>query len=79
LTTDQFSAARSRTDESQNARLLTPQEVADLLGVPISWVYKRSERAASNRLPHIKLGKYLRFERAALERWIEQRAASCGR
>lgn len=61
------------------APLLTPQEVAELLGVPLSWVYKRTERGASNRMPHVKLGKYLRFERAALERWLDQRAAVCGR
>lgn len=80
MDTSTWPAEQSRTQESVEApQLLTPKEVADLLGVPISWVYKRTERGAANRLPHIKLGKYVRFHRADLERWLEHRTAGAGR
>ena len=38
--------------------LLTVQDVARRLNVPVSWVYAKAE---ANQLPHIKLGRYLRF------------------
>ncbi len=43
--------------------LLTVDEVAQILKVPRSWVYERSRERTPDRLPHIKLGKYLRFYR----------------
>ena len=45
--------------------LLTVDEVAALLKVSKKWVYEhtRSRRMRrSERLPHLKLGKYLRFD-----------------
>ena len=53
-------------------RLLTAGEVAELLAVPESWV---REATREGRLPHVCLGRYRRYERAAIERWLtEQRA-----
>jgi excisionase family DNA binding protein len=43
---------------STPAELLTIDEVAALLKVPKSWIY---ERARNGAIPHLKLGKYLRF------------------
>jgi excisionase family DNA binding protein len=45
---------------------LTIQEAADLLRVKVSWLY---ERTRTNTVPHVKLGKYLRFDRAELLAW----------
>jgi excisionase family DNA binding protein len=54
-----------------NGRLLTAGEVADLLAVPVSWV---REATREGRLPHLRLGRYRRYERAAIEAWLaEQR------
>jgi excisionase family DNA binding protein len=39
-------------------RLLTPDEVANILQVKKSWIYRN---VRTGNLPHIKLGKYLRF------------------
>lgn len=50
--------------------LLTVEEVADILRVRPRWVY---EAAARGELPRIKVGGYVRFHRADIERWIEQR------
>jgi excisionase family DNA binding protein len=48
---------------------LTVQEAAELLRVPVSWLY---ERTRTNSVPHVKLGKYLRFDRDELNAWLEQ-------
>ena len=41
--------------------LMTVSEIAGFLKVPVSWVYERTRRHGVERLPHVKLGKYLRF------------------
>lgn len=43
-------------------------EVAELLGVPVSWVYAKAE---SGELPSFKLGRYRRFDSAEIERWLQ--------
>ncbi len=52
-----------------NERLLTAQEVADLLTVPLSWV---REATRDGRLPHLKLGRYRRYQAAAIQAWLVQ-------
>ena len=56
--------------------LLTVEEVAELLKVPKSWVYERTRRRGLDRLPHIKLGKYLRFEEGAIIQYLEEQRIS---
>ena len=51
--------------------LLTVREVAGMFQVPVSWVYERTRRRGSEQLPHIKLGKYLRFEETIIREFIE--------
>ena len=51
--------------------LLTVHEVAELLRVPVSWVYERTRRRGIERLPHLKIGKYLRFCREDILGWID--------
>jgi helix-turn-helix protein len=41
--------------------LLTADDVARILRVPVSWVYKHTRAACRDPLPHVKIGKYLRF------------------
>ncbi len=50
-----------------NDRLLNAKQAADLLGVPASWLLAQARR---DKVPYVKLGKYVRFDRADLERWI---------
>ncbi len=57
---------------SELNRLLTVGEVAELLRVPRSWVYERTRKRGLERLPHLKLGKYLRFEEGAVREFLEQ-------
>jgi excisionase family DNA binding protein len=51
--------------------LLTVAEVAAALKVPVSWVYERTRRAGVDRIPHFKLGKYLRFRWTTVREWLE--------
>ncbi len=53
-------------------RLLTAAEVAELLQVKESWV--RQETRA-DRLPHLRLGRYVRYERAEVLAWLEGQRA----
>jgi len=53
---------------AQERALLTPGEVARHFQVNRQWVY---ERTCRNEIPHIKVGKYLRFQRQEIERWTE--------
>ena len=50
---------------------MTVEEVARLLKVPVSWVYERCRAGTPHPLPHLKLGKYLRFSRSALFAYME--------
>ncbi len=56
---------------NSNAALLTVAEVAQLLRVPRSWVYEHTRLSSRPRLPHVKLGKYLRFRRAELDSFLQ--------
>lgn len=52
--------------------LLTVEEVAELLKVPVSWVYERTRQRGLNRLPGFRLGKYWRFREAEVFAWLER-------
>ncbi len=57
-------------------RLLTVEEVACLLHVPVSWVYGRIRKRSLERLPGYRLGKYWRFREDEIHAWVEdQRGA----
>jgi excisionase family DNA binding protein len=47
--------------------LLTAVEAAELLRVPRSTLY---ELVRSRHLPHVRVGRSLRFTRAGLARWV---------
>jgi excisionase family DNA binding protein len=53
----------------QTVEWLTIEEAATLIRVPKSWLY---ERTRTNTVPHIKLGKYLRFDRQELLTWARR-------
>jgi excisionase family DNA binding protein len=59
------------TVERDNGKLLTIQQVADLLHVPVSWVYRRTRKRSIERLPGIRLGKYWRFREEEIHAWVE--------
>jgi excisionase family DNA binding protein len=66
-----LSRAATGEESRDDTRLMTVHEVAELLQVPSSWVYAHTRHRCLNRIPGIRLGKYWRFERAEILRWID--------
>jgi excisionase family DNA binding protein len=67
----------SGTDRSMEPHeldeLLTVDEVAALLKVSRSWIYEHTRKRGtprSSRLPHVKIGKYVRFEPRAVREFV---------
>ena len=50
--------------------LLTVQEVAKILNVPESWIYGAVRGRHGNKLPHVRIGRYVRFELKAVQEFI---------
>ena len=55
--------------------LLTIEDVAELLKLPVSWVYEHTRRRSSDRIPGFRLGKYWRFRQAEVFAWLERQRA----
>jgi len=73
-----LSNAPSRTTGARRegpGRLLTVEEVAALLHVPVSWVYGRMRKRSLERLPAYRLGKYWRFREDEIHAWVNRQ---CG-
>jgi hypothetical protein len=54
--------------------LLNPKQLADMLGVPVSFVYDRTRQTSSDPIPHFKLGKYVRFDMGHVGEWLKERS-----
>jgi excisionase family DNA binding protein len=65
LATDVSADAQSEAADD----LLTAEEVAAVLRVTPAWVYAQTRR---RRIPHLRLGRYVRYRRDALEEWMQQ-------
>lgn len=77
ITTSPNAAHCAATGEKRKGEnyLLTVHEVAELLQVPVSWVYGRMRKRATERLPGFRLGKYWRFSEREVLAWV---ATQCG-
>jgi excisionase family DNA binding protein len=49
---------------------MNAHEVASYLGVKPSWVYAE---ARAGRIPHVRLGRYTRFQPESIEGWAAER------
>jgi excisionase family DNA binding protein len=67
---------KSERDEAGTAEflleLLTVDEIAAALRVSPSWVYERVRKRGRDQMPHVKIGKYLRFRLSEVRTWIDQ-------
>jgi excisionase family DNA binding protein len=52
-------------------RLLTVEELADYLGVPIATLYQWRHRGEGP--PGFRVGRYIRYQRTDVEQWIRDR------
>jgi hypothetical protein len=50
----------------QPAALIDAASAGELLGVPGSWVLTQ---ARADRIPHVRLGRYVRFDPVEIETW----------
>jgi excisionase family DNA binding protein len=48
--------------------LLSPEELATHLNVPKTWLY---DRTRDNTIPHVKVGKYVRFSLPEVLEWVK--------
>jgi excisionase family DNA binding protein len=53
----------------EQKHLFTPEEVAAHFRVPVSWVYRKTRERS---IPFLKVGRYCRFEMAAVEEWARK-------
>lgn len=48
-------------------RLWTVPEIAEYLGVKTSWVYAK---VIADEMPHVRVGRYVRFRVAEVDEWL---------
>jgi predicted DNA-binding transcriptional regulator AlpA len=57
--------------------ILTPIQLAKRLQVSLNWVYEKTRRRKlDNPMPHLKLGRYLRFFSPDICAWMRTSAAT---
>jgi excisionase family DNA binding protein len=60
------------------AALLTPQQLAQRMAVPVSWIREKTRQRARVRdddpLPVVRLGKYVRFRWSDVEAWLQRQS-----
>jgi excisionase family DNA binding protein len=56
-------------------RLLTAAELGERLNVPSTWPL---EQARAGNIPHVRLGRYVRFSWPEIEMWLESLKAGGG-
>jgi excisionase family DNA binding protein len=57
-------------DLGDGLELLTAGEVAMWLRMTPAWVYAQTR---ANRIPHVSLGRYVRYRRSAVALWLRER------
>lgn len=63
---------------TNDSALLTVQEVAAILKVPVSWVYEHTRGNCREKLPYVKVGEYLRFFDADISNYLHMIRARNG-
>jgi excisionase family DNA binding protein len=48
--------------------ILDKEDLAHYLGVEVSWLDKK---VSANEIPYFKVGKYVRFKKSVIDKWIE--------
>jgi excisionase family DNA binding protein len=56
---------------SIDSRYLKIEQVAAIIGVPKSFIYRRTARGHGDPIPHYRIGSHLRFKPDDIQEWIE--------
>jgi excisionase family DNA binding protein len=51
--------------------ILTPEELAERLKVPVSWIYDKQRTRCKNKIPSKPMGRYVRFDWDEVVKWLE--------
>jgi excisionase family DNA binding protein len=62
---------RTRLDDHVTPALIDSKAAGRLLAVPPSWIEEQARRDA---IPHVRLGRYVRFDPSELDAWWRARA-----
>jgi excisionase family DNA binding protein len=63
------------SDLARGDDLLTADELATVLRVTPAWVYAQTR---GERIPHLRVGRYVRFRRSAILAWLAEIEAGRG-
>lgn len=55
----------------ENKRWLNPKELRDEYGISLSCQAKMRMAYSSRRIPFSKIGKFIRYDRFELDKWLE--------
>jgi excisionase family DNA binding protein len=53
--------------------LITADEVAAITGMSRDWIYAETR---AGRIPHVPLGRYVRYRRSSIDEWISRLEAA---
>lgn len=59
-----------RDDLVGPGRLLEADDIARYIGMTTDWIYRE---VRAGRMPHIRLGRYVRFRRESIDAWLVAR------
>jgi hypothetical protein len=65
-------AAKLQNGNGSTPPLLNAGEAGSLLKMPPTWLLSE---ARANRVPHVRMGKYVPFKRADLLEWVDGRSS----
>lgn len=66
-TTDQFADDGLGRFARDGDALMTAEEVAELLGMGVDWVYAQTR---AKKIPHVRLGRFRRYRAASIRAWL---------
>jgi hypothetical protein len=68
-------AENKKTSSEQPSEVITCEQLAERLTLPVSWIRDQARERAVDPIPHFKFGRYVRFhwQSAELESWITRR------
>ena len=75
----ELESVSSLSEQPGDDSLLTPQDAARFLKVSVSWVYEHIRPDGAERLPCVKLGKYLRFDARDLRAYVDAKRSESQR
>jgi excisionase family DNA binding protein len=57
-----------REKPGEEEHIFDVRGLSEYLQVPLSWIYKQ---VSLNAIPYFKSGKYVRFKKSAIDKWID--------